>query len=151
MSTGSLGHGLPMAVGMALARKIKGESGRIFCLIGDGECNEGSIWESALLASHHKLSNLICIIDYNHSADRMVNLKSLPKKFFAFGWVAIDIDGHDSENIHKYLTDIECDYPLAIIAETVKGHGISFMENNPAWHHRTPTDKEYKQIMKELK
>ena len=98
-STGSLGHGLPMAVGMAKAKKMKGEEGRVFCIIGDGECNEGSIWESLMIASHHKLDNLTCIVDYNRSTDRALDLGDLAEKFRSFGWYVDDVDGHNQEII----------------------------------------------------
>ena len=141
-STGSLGHGLPIAVGIALGSKIKNGSSRIFCLIGDGESNEGTIWESALLASEHRLSNLCCIVDYNHSTDRALGMGDISKKFSAFGWHAINVDGHD----HLALTDALLKngegLPVAVIAETVKGKGIKEMENNPAWHHKSPTAQE---------
>jgi transketolase len=117
-STGSLGHGLPIAVGLAKAKKIKGETGNIYVLIGDGECNEGTVWESALIASHHKLDNLKVIVDYNHSGDRALLLGDLKAKFKAFG---IDVD----------------------VRETIKGNGVPFMQNDPSWHNRKLTKEEY--------
>lgn len=149
-STGSLGHGLSIAIGLATGSKIRHFNNRIFCLVGDGECNEGSIWESALLASHHKLSNLCCIVDYNHSTDRALLLGDLAKKFSAFGWDAITINGHDHEAIYKALSCPQKDRPLAVIAETIKGRGVKCMENEPAWHHRAPNDEEFKAIFEEL-
>jgi|SRR5271157_307040 len=133
-STGSLGHGLPMAVGMALAKKIKEESGLIFCLVGDGECNEGSIWESCLLAAHHKLDNLCVIVDYNHSTDRALDLGNLSDKFRSFGF---DTTGYSSEK------------PSVVVVETVKGAGCERMSSF-AWHHRVPTTEELPEILQEL-
>jgi transketolase len=149
-STGSLGHGLPMAVGMALGSKIQHIENRVFCLVGDGESNEGTIWESALLAAHHQLSNLCCIVDYNHSTDRALKVGDIAEKFKSFGWEAIEIDGHDHEQIYRALTHYHPNRPLAIVAETIKGNGIKRMENEPAWHHRSPNDNELNEILKEL-
>lgn len=149
-STGSLGHGFPMAVGIALGSKIRQFENRIFCLIGDGECNEGTIWESALLAAHHQLSNLCCIVDYNHSTDRALELGDLAGKFMSFGWDVLTINGHDHEEIYRALTHRHQHRPLVIIAETTKGHGVRRMENEPAWHHRSPNAEELKGIIEEL-
>jgi transketolase len=149
-STGSLGHGLPMAVGIAKAKKIKGEIGRVFCLVGDGECNEGSIWESLLIASHHNLDNLVCIVDYNRSTDRALKLDGLADKFMSFGWWVNDIDGHDQEMIKKMLSATLDKKPTAVICNTIKGKGIKRMENNPEWHHKSPTLEEYNEMINEL-
>jgi transketolase len=149
-STGSLGHGFPMSVGVALGLRIKRSKGRVFTLIGDGESNEGSVWEAALLASHHKLSNLCCIVDYNHSTDRALLVEKLDEKFRAFGWETLVINGHDHKEICEALRKFPASKPLAIIAETVKGCGCKMMENNPAWHHKTPTKDELESILKEL-
>jgi len=149
-STGSLGHGFPMSVGTALALKIKKSSSRVFTLIGDGECNEGPIWEAALLAAHHKLNNLICIVDYNHSTDRALSVENIGRKFDGFGWLIREIDGHNHDEIYKALNDTPLKRPLAIIANTVKGKGCRMMENNPAWHHKAPTKDELNQILGEL-
>jgi transketolase len=147
-SSGSLGHGLPMAVGMSLVKKIRNENGNIFVLIGDGEANEGSIWESALFASHHKLENLICLMDFNHSTDRALELGNLEMKFQSFGWKVVSIDGHDNLQIANAL-----DYakgPLLIICNTIKGKGIKEMENNPAWHHSKIPNSEIELFRMEL-
>lgn len=149
-STGSLGHGLPIALGIALASKINSASNRIFCLVGDGECNEGTIWEAALLASHHKLSQLCCIVDFNHSTDRALDLGDLAGKFKSFGWDVLVIDGHNHSEIYRALSYKSDDLPVAIIAKTIKGFGIKEMENNPAWHHRSPNSKELEIFLKEL-
>ncbi len=150
-STGSLGHGLPISVGIALGSKILKHDNRIFCLIGDGECNEGTVWESALLASHHELSNLCCIVDFNHSTDRALKLGDLAGKFLSFGWEVITIQGHNHEEIYDALTHVPTHKPVAIIAETIKGYGIKRMENEPAWHHRAPNADELNNILEELK
>lgn len=141
-STGSLGHGMPFALGMALAKKIKNENGKIYVLIGDGESNEGTVWETALLAAHHNLNNLVCIMDYNHSTDRALSINNINDKFKAFGWNCFEIDGHDINSIEKSLS-IESDKPLFILANTIKGKGCKIMENNPEWHHKIPNEKEY--------
>jgi len=149
-STGSLGHGFPMAVGLALGSRIQGIENRIFCLIGDGECNEGTVWEAALLAAHHKLSNICCIVDFNHSTDRALELGDLSNKFKSFGWHVITINGHNHDAIAEALRGFSKTEPLLIIAETIKGYGVKFMENQPAWHHRSPNGNELELIIKEL-
>ncbi len=149
-STGSLGHGMPMAVGLALALKIRKQRGRVYTMIGDGECNEGTIWESALLAAQHKLSNLYCVVDYNHSNDRSIALGDLANKFESFGWQTISINGHDHEAIFRALTTKGSDKPIAIIADTIKGKGVKSMEHNPEWHHKSPKPEELEALIKEL-
>ena len=150
-STGSLGHGLPIGVGIALGQCIKRSSRRVFVLVGDGECNEGTVWESALLAAHHKLGNLTCIVDYNHSTDPALPVGDLVSKFAAFGWSARTIDGHDPNAIYRALTEPHRDQPQAVVCRTVKGHGCQRMENNPAWHHRGPSQEEIDEILEELR
>lgn len=149
-STGSLGHGFPFACGQALAKKIKNEKGKIFTLIGDGECNEGSIWESCMLASHHKLNNLICIVDKNKSTDRALIVDDLKKKFISFGWDCFVIDGHDKKKIVKTISK-QKNKPLAIVANTIKGKGVPFMENNPEWHHKKIDKETIKKFMSIIK
>lgn len=149
-STGSLGHGLPMAVGLALGAKIKKQSSKVYVIVGDGECNEGTIWESAMLAAHHKLNNLYCIVDHNHSGDLALNHGDIRKKFEAFGWQAVSIHGHDQKEIYKALTQKSTVKPVAIIAETIKGNGCKIMENNPEWTHKYPNPAELEKILKEL-
>lgn len=149
-STGSLGHGLPIALGIALAEKIKKTDKNTFVIIGDGESNEGTVWESALLASHHKLNNLCCILDYNHSNDRALLLEPILKKFESFGWNPIEVDGHSHEELWKVFMNLSKDKPTFILANTIKGKGCSIMENNPEWHHKSPSDSEYSEIIKNL-
>ncbi len=149
-STGSLGHGLPMGVGLALGSKIQKLTSNVFVIIGDGECNEGTIWESALLASHHNLTNLCCIVDYNHSTDRALRVGNLSKKFDAFGWEIRVINGHDHRAIFDSLSHLSTTRPTAVIAETIKGCGCKIMENNPAWHHKSPNKEEMISILENL-
>ncbi len=138
-STGSLGHGLPIAIGLAKAKKIKGEPGRVFCLIGDGECNEGTTWESAMLAAHHKLDNLVVIVDQNHSSDRALDNRDLHMKFSSFGlWGATIFDGHDEISLKAMLNPISL--PAAIVCNTMKANGVPFMQEN-SWHNKK-LDKE---------
>lgn len=149
-STGSLGHGFPMGVGIALALKIKKINSNVFVLIGDGEANEGTIWESALLASHHNLSNLCCITDYNHSTDRALKIGDVVSKFKAFGWESFSINGHDHEEIYSALSFPHDSKPLAVVAETIKGYGCKIMENNPEWHHKSPRKEDLPSILEQL-
>ena len=147
LSTGSLGHGLPVSVGIALSNKIKKiKDKKVFVLLSDGELNEGSNWESILFASHHKLANLVIIIDYNkiQSLDfvkKTIQLEPLSKKFQSFGCKVITINGHDHFSIYKNLKK-QFNRPLVIIANTIKGQGISFMENKVLWHYKSPNQKE---------
>jgi transketolase len=150
VSTGSLGHGLPMAVGIAIGLKIKKMPNMVYALIGDGECNEGSIWESLLLAKEHKLTNLYCIVDDNRSSDRALNLGDIERKFKSFGWDSKTIDGHSHREIKKVMKTRKLTAPTVIIARTIKGKGISIMENNPEWHHKTPNHEEIAKIIAEI-
>lgn len=155
-TTGSLGHGLPIGVGMAIARKFKRQKGKIYVLLGDGECQEGTTWESSLIASQHKLDNLIAIIDYNkiQALDRLENilsLNNLAKKFDVFGWYASEVNGHSFPELIDVLNQTYNGKPLAIIAHTIKGKGVSYMENNPEWHARKARSERVKQAYEELK
>ena len=157
LSTGSLGHGLSVGVGMAKAAIIDEMNHKIFVLLSDGECDEGSVWEAAMFASHHRLSNLIAIIDYNkiQSLDSVANtleLEPFKEKWISFGWNVIEIDGHDHEQldyefskVHTYDTK-----PNVFICNTIKGKGVSFMENSVLWHYRVPQGEEYEMALKEL-
>jgi transketolase len=149
-STGSLGHGLPFGVGIAMALRIRKMDRRVFVLVGDAECNEGSIWEAILLAAHHRLSNLTCIVDYNHSTDRALGMGNIAAKFDAFGWAATSINGHDAATIENALRQSDPERPTAIVAKTIKGYGVKQMENNPAWHHRSPSKEELESMLQEL-
>ena len=157
VSTGSLGHGLPMGVGMAIAAKNDGKKYRIFVLMSDGECEEGSVWEAAMLASHHKLDNLIAIIDYNKlqafgRTNEVINLEPLTKKWAAFGWVVKEVDGYNYSDIEKAMREIpfKKNKPSIIIAHTKKGKGISFMENKLEWHYKSPNKEQFELALKEL-
>jgi len=150
-SAGSLGHGLPQAIGLAMALRIKESLGHIFVLIGDGEANEGTIWESALLAPHHQLENLTCIVDNNLSSERALSMGKFSEKFTAFGWKTIEINGHDHVAIREALKMRENGRPIAIIANTVKGYGVLSMESNPEWHHRSPNSDELEFLLGDMR
>ena len=139
-----------MSLGIAYGKKINKLQGRVITLIGDGECNEGSVWETAMLASHHKINNLICIIDHNKSTDRALKVDNLQTKFKAFNWDSFVVDGHNQEKLLNLINKKQ-KKPLAIIANTIKGKGIDFMENNPEWHHKNIDKENLKKIYKDLK
>ena len=154
LSTGSLGHGLPVSAGIALSKKIINKNGKVFVLLSDGELNEGSNWESLLFISHHNLNNLVIIIDYNkiQSLDfvnKTLKLQPLKKKFTSFGCKVLEIDGHNHKEIFNSLKN-SSNRPLVIIANTIKGKGISFMENKVLWHYKPPNDHELKLGLEEL-
>ena len=149
-STGSLGHGFPIAVGCALGLRIRGLPARVFCLIGDGEANEGSVWEAAMVAAHHRLHNLTCVVDGNHSTDRALELGDIGAKFAAFGWAVREVDGHDHAALRRAFARDGSGKPLSIIAHTVKGYGCTSMENEPAWHHRAPARAELAELLQSL-
>lgn len=158
LSTGSLGHGMSVAIGFALAAKLDGNSRRVFTVLSDGECDEGSNWEAAMFAPHHKLDNLTIIIDYNKiqsldSTTNTLNLEPFNEKWSAFGWNVIEVDGHDHQEIKSNLSTsaIKKDKPTCIIAHTTKGKGVSFMENSVLWHYRVPRGEEFEAALKELK
>lgn len=156
-ATGSLGHGLPIGLGMALSARIQKQNYNVYALLGDGECNEGSIWESAMLASAQKLNNLTVFVDFNKwqatgRSKEILSLDPLVDKWRAFGWDAYEIDGHDMEQIVNVFTSSKKSQskPVAIIANTVKGKGISFMEDDNNWHYRIPNANEVLLAYKEL-
>ena len=157
ISTGSLGHGLSVATGMALAAKRDGKKHRVFCLLSDGECDEGSTWEPALFAPQHKLDNLVAIVDYNKiqslgTVKEVIDLAPFADKWRTFGWSVREIDGHSIEEIETTLQTLpfELDRPSCIIAHTVKGKGVSFMEDKLLWHYRSPQGEELEAALKEL-
>ena len=147
-STGSLGHGMPIAVGMAMAKKIQKKDGTVFVLIGDGESNEGTIWESALIASQHKVDNLVCLLDHNKSTDRALKIDDVCEKFRSFGWSVLEIDGHNTDQLNTIHTT--SDKPTFVLCNTIKGKGISMMEGNPEWHHKIPSHEQVSAIMKDI-
>lgn len=154
MSTGSLGHGLPLSCGIALALKLKGISSKVFCLMSDGELDEGSNWEAMLFASHHDLSNIKVIIDRNQlqsikSTEQTLSLEPLIDKFKSFNWEVSNIDGHSHELLKRELIFVS-NKPHIIIANTIKGKGVSFMENSVLWHYRSPNNDELEQAIKEI-
>lgn len=154
-SNGSLGHGLSLAIGMALAARKKGQAHKTYVLLGDGECNEGAIWEGVMLAAQLKLDNLVAIVDYNGlqsdgESRQIIDLGDLAEKFAGFGWNAIDVDGHDIPALYAALTAPSPNQPRAVIARTIKGKGISFMENNNEWHHNRLTQASYESAVEEL-
>jgi len=158
VSTGALGHGLPIACGMSLAAKLDRKKWRVFCLISDGELDEGSTWEALLFAPHHQLDNLTIIIDYNKiqalgKNDKVLNLEPLVDKLRAFNWQVREIDGHNFNEIKSALiiAPVKTDSPSCIIANTIKGKGVSFMEDKLEWHYKTPNDKKFEKAVKELK
>ena len=156
-STGSLGHGLSIACGMALAGKRDKLPYRVFTILSDGECDEGSTWEAVLFAPHHRLDNLIAIVDYNKiqslgSVRDTLDLEPFAQKWEAFGWSVREIDGHDFGQIESALKSapFEANRPSCIIAHTVKGKGVSFMENEVAWHYKAPSDEDLRRGLAEL-
>lgn len=153
-SSGSLGQGLSLAVGSAIALKKKGALSRIFVILGDGECNEGSIWEAAASAAHYNLDNIMVIVDRNHlqydgETELIMSMGHLEDKFKSFGWETYVIDGHNIESCCIAFNK-SSDKPIAIIADTIKGKGISFMENDPKWHHNRLTEEQYQKALEEL-
>ncbi len=156
-STGSLGHGLPVAVGMALAAKHAGAKHRIFCLMSDGDCDEGSTWEAIMFAAQHKFDNLTAVVDYNrvqalgHVKD-VIELEPFSEKLKAFGWAVREIDGHNYEEIENVLSrlPIEKGKPSFIIARTIKGKGVSWMEDTVSCHYGSVSDEELAKALKEI-
>ncbi len=157
MSSGSLGQGISTACGMALSAKHFGNDFRVFTILGDGEIEEGQVWEAAMFAANKNLSNLVAFVDFNNlqidgSIDEVNSAKPIDKKFEAFNWHVITINGHDFQEIEAALKEAETvDKPVAIIANTVKGKGVSFMENQVGWHGSAPNDEQYEMAMAELK
>ena len=156
-TTGSLGHGLSMASGMALAGKRDDKKHRVFVIMSDGECDEGSVWEAALFSSHHKLDNLTLIIDYNKlqafgRTNDVLKLEPLKEKWQAFGWAAREINGHNFSEIEKTLLTVPFveGKPSVIIAHTIKGKGVSFMEDKLEWHYNNLSKEDYQRALKEL-
>ncbi|NBJ97507.1 transketolase [bacterium 1xD8-48] len=154
-STGALGHGLSFAIGVAYSNKVDKKDSHIYVILGDGECQEGSVWEGALSAPTLELDNLTVIVDHNKlqamdDLESIVHMKPFAEKWKAFGWNVLEIDGHNYEEIKKALLVREKSKPTLIIANTIKGKGVSFMENVPIWHYRMPNEQELPVLMKEL-
>lgn len=157
MSTGSLGQGISAAVGMALANRLENNGHRIYALLGDGECEEGEVWEAAMAAGHYGLDNLCAVVDNNGlqidgKVSEVIGPEPFEEKFAAFGWNVITIDGHDYEAIEKAFLDAKAyrGKPTAIIAHTIKGKGVSYMENAVGWHGKAPNEEEYKIALHDL-
>lgn len=163
VSTGSLGHGLSIGCGMALAGKRDNKAYRVFVLLSEGDCDEGSTWEAAMFASHHKLDNLVVIIDYNKlqalgQVEDILRLEPLADKWRSFGWSVVEIDGHNYDEIYRALRSVSFIFepfrfkqPTCIIVHTIKGKGVSFMENQVAWHYKFPNDEELMRALEEIK
>lgn len=156
-STGSLGHGLPVAVGMAKAAQLDLAQHRVFCVLSDGECDEGSNWEAALFAAHHRLRQLTAVIDYNKIQSLApvaltLALEPFADKWRSFGWEVREVDGHDHAALTAALMQrpVDMQQPLCVLAHTTKGKGVSFMENSVLWHYRTPQGEEYLAACREL-
>lgn len=156
VSTGSLGHGLPIATGLALAARAAGRPSRVVCLLSDGECDEGSNWEAILFAPHHRLTNLTVIVDHNKiqsfgRVDEVLDLAPFADKWRAFGWRTVEVDGHDLGALEGVLgAPPEPDRPRVVIAHTVKGRGVSFMEDRLEWHYRSPSAEQLAQAVAEI-
>lgn len=149
-STGSLGHGFPYAAGIAYVKKINNISSKVYCIIGDGECNEGTIWETCLLVNKFNLTNLVCLVDNNKSSSRIINLGNIKNKFLSFGWETYSVNGHNYLQLKKILSK-KNKKPMAIICNTIKGNGIKFMQQNPnEWHHKKITASDLENINKRL-
>lgn len=153
-SAGSLGHGFPASVGMAIGNKQTGNKGKIYAIIGDGECNEGSVWEAIMLASHLKLDNLTVIVDYNKiqsfgRTNEVINQEPIVERWRSFGWDVFEVDGHDFNQLNSAF-EASSKSPKVIIAHTVKGKGISFMENSLDWHYKSPNQEQYDKAIQEL-
>ncbi len=156
-TTGALGHGFPFAIGMALAGKMDKKPYRVFTILGDGECQEGSVWEAAQFAAHHKLDNLVAILDYNKyqamgKIENILDLEPVRQKWDAFNWAVEEVDGHDISALQKIFHSLpfKQDKPSMIIAHTVKGKGVSYMEDEAIWHYRLPNEKEMAIAKQEL-
>lgn len=154
-STGALGHGLPFGVGKAKAAKILNQNWQTFVLLSDGELDEGSNWEAFMFAAHHKLNNLTAIIDYNKlqsldSVEKTMAIEPLEQKFKSFGWDVFEVDGHNYSQISNAFLDNSNSNPKVVIAHTVKGKGVSFMENKVEWHYKTPNFVELELALSEL-
>lgn len=153
-SGGAMGHGLPIAVGMAYGKKLAGEAGVIYCIMSDGELNEGTTWESAVLAAHLKLDNLVVLVDANKwqamgRTSEVLNFEPIENHWRGFGWYIERIDGHNYKELHETITT-KFHWPTVIICDTIKGKGVSFFENHLLYHYKNVSDEEYEAALKEL-
>jgi transketolase len=155
-STGALGHGLSMAVGMAYAEMTRGGNGTVYCVLSDGEVQEGSTWEATMMASSLKVNNLVAFMDNNdfqslgRTSVTHPSFYPVAEKYLAFGWESVEVPGHDSKALYEAVANRKGDRPLMVVGKTTKGRGVSFMENVPIWHYRSPSPEEYKQALGEL-
>jgi transketolase len=152
-STGSLGHGLPIASGIALGGKLRSNSSRVYCLLGDGECQEGTVWEAANIAANQKLNNLIAIVDWNGSAKQLMPYEDLEARWKAFGWNVVRGYGHRYSDLNRAFSQAlnnSTSKPTVLILETIKGKGSKLIEGHGAWHHKIPNSEELESIMKDL-
>lgn len=156
-TTGSLGHGFPVGIGMALAGHIQGKNYKVYALLSDGECNEGSVWEAAMFAPAHKLENVVVIVDFNKwqatgRSTEILALEPLAEKWKSFGWSTYEVDGHNLRELSNVLSNVPdgSRKPVAIIAHTIKGKGVSFMEDDNNWHYKVPNEEELARAKKEL-
>lgn len=155
--TGSLGHGLPMGAGAALAGRLQGSPRRVFVLVSDAECNEGSLWEAAMFAAHHRLSNLVAILDLNgqqalgYTGD-VLDLSPMADRWRSFGWDVREVDGHDRAGLAQTIDDLDTEIgpPHLLLAKTVFGHGVSYMDSKIRWHYMPMSDEEYAQALREI-
>jgi len=150
VSTGSLGHGVPIAVGMALGEKIRGTANDVYCLLGDGEFNEGTVHESLLLAHNLRLNNLVLFLDYNHSGDRAIDLHPLVPKIDSYGFQVVECNGNSLPDIGEAFDSLERVGPSCLVAHTSKGYGSSLIEGDPSWHHRSPRPTEIASLIESL-
>lgn len=153
-STGSLGHGLSIGLGMAIANKQGGNPGRVFVLLGDGECNEGSVWEAVMLGSHLKLDNITAIVDFNKlqgfgRTNETINQSNMAERWKSFGWETYEADGHNPDSLEEMFAAPQKG-PKVLIAHTVKGKGVYFMEDKLEWHYKSPNDEELRQALQVL-
>lgn len=152
ISAGSLGHGLSIGMGMAIANKQTGNPGRIYVLLGDGEVNEGSVWEAVMLGGTLGLDNITAVVDFNKLQSfgrEVIKQSNLAERWRAFGWEAVETDGHDPDALEKAFRSPQSG-PKAVICHTVKGKGVSFMEDKLEWHYKSPNDEQYEQALREL-
>jgi len=155
-STGALGHGLSMAVGMAYAENIQGGDGVVYCCLSDGELQEGSTWEATLMASSLGVTNLVAFVDNNdfqslgRTSETHPSFYPVKEKYEAFGWDTVELSGHDSQAIYDAVTSRKGDRPMMVVCKTIKGKGVSYMEDQPIWHYRSPNPDEYAQALAEL-
>ena len=155
-STGALGHGLSMALGMAYANKVRRQDGIVYCVLSDGEVQEGSTWEATMMASSLKVSNLVAFMDNNdfqslgRTSETHPSFYPTVEKYLAFGWDCAEVEGHDTQAICDVVERRRNDRPLMVVCKTTKGKGVSYMENVPIWHYRSPSKQEYEQALKEL-